>query len=138
MRFACFGRGGFRRSIFQRSVSRISGPDRRWRRCRGFCQNRHYSKNIEIADKKAEKIARLAVLLLKEVKSIEAGNIFTLGTKFSAQMKANFTDENGNEKPMIMGCYGIGLGRIMGSVVEVHNDEKGIIWLKSLPRFISI
>ena len=99
---------------------------------------RHYSKNIEIADKKAEKIARLAVLLLKEVKSIEAGNIFTLGTKFSAQMKANFTDENGNEKPMIMGCYGIGLGRIMGSVVEVHNDEKGIIWSKSLPRFISI
>ena len=66
---------------------------------------------------------------------MKRGIFFTLGTNFSAQMKANFTDENGNEKPMIMGCYGIGLGRIMGSVVEVHNDEKGIIWPKELAPF---
>ncbi len=100
-----------------------------------FCQNGHYSKNIEIADKKSGENCSSCGIALKEVKSIEAGNIFTLGTKFSAQMKANFTDENGNEKPMIMGCYGIGLGRIMGSVVEVHNDEKGIIWPKELAPF---
>jgi len=100
-----------------------------------FCQNGHYAKNIEIADKKTGENCSSCGIALKEVKSIEAGNIFTLGTKFSAQMKANFTDENGNEKPMIMGCYGIGLGRIMGSVVEVHNDEKGIIWPEELAPF---
>lgn len=100
-----------------------------------FCQNGHYAKNIEIADKKRGENCPTCAAALKEVKSIEAGNIFTLGTKFSSQMKAYFTDRNGIEKPMVMGCYGIGLGRVLGAVVEAHNDERGIIWPKELAPY---
>lgn len=59
---------------------------------------------------------------------IEIGNIFKLGTKYSAPLKANYLDENGNEKPIIMGSYGIGPARIAAAAVEQGNDENGIIW----------
>ncbi|HET7317665.1 MAG TPA: proline--tRNA ligase, partial [Nitrospirota bacterium] len=59
---------------------------------------------------------------------IEIGNIFKLGTKYSAPLKANFLDEDGNEKPIIMGSYGIGPARIAAAAVEQGNDENGIIW----------
>ena len=58
----------------------------------------------------------------------EVGHIFKLGTKYSEAMNANFIDENGKEKPFIMGCYGIGVTRTMASVIEQNNDENGIIW----------
>lgn len=58
----------------------------------------------------------------------EVGHIFKLGTKYSESMKANFIDENGKEKPFIMGCYGIGVTRTMASVIEQNNDENGIVW----------
>ena len=64
---------------------------------------------------------------LKENKSIEVGNIFSLKTKFSEPFDLKFTDENGQEKLMLMGCYGIGLGRLMGAIVETSNDANGII-----------
>jgi prolyl-tRNA synthetase len=59
---------------------------------------------------------------------IEVGNIFKLGTKYSVPLKANYLDENGNEKPIIMGSYGIGPARIAAAAVEQGNDENGIIW----------
>ena len=59
---------------------------------------------------------------------IEIGNIFKLGTKYSAPLKANYLDELGNEKPIIMGSYGIGPARIAAAAVEQGNDENGIIW----------
>ena len=59
---------------------------------------------------------------------IEIGNIFKLGTKYSMPLKANYLDENGNEKPVIMGSYGIGPARIAAAAVEQGNDENGIIW----------
>lgn len=71
----------------------------------------------------------------EEKKAIEVGNIFPLGTKFSEAFGLNFTDENGNKKPVIMGSYGIGLGRLMGAVVEVLSDEKGIVWPKEIAPF---
>ena len=58
----------------------------------------------------------------------EVGHIFKLGTKYSESMNATFIDENGKEKPFIMGCYGIGVTRTMASIIEQHNDENGIIW----------
>ena len=58
----------------------------------------------------------------------EVGHIFKLGTKYSEAMNANFIDENGKEKPFIMGCYGIGVTRTMASVIEQNNDENGIVW----------
>ncbi|MBU0706376.1 proline--tRNA ligase [Patescibacteria group bacterium] len=69
-------------------------------------------------------------------KGIEVGNIFQLGTHYTTRMKgALFTDQDGREKPYYMGCYGIGIGRTLATVVEVFNDEKGIIWPKSIAPY---
>ncbi|MCL4354754.1 proline--tRNA ligase [Patescibacteria group bacterium] len=69
-------------------------------------------------------------------KGIEVGNIFQLGFHYSTKMKdATFTDENGKKQPYYMGCYGIGLERNLASIVEIHNDDKGIIWPKSIAPF---
>ncbi len=68
-------------------------------------------------------------------KSIEVGNIFPLKTKFSEAFGFTFKNSEGNDMPVIMGCYGIGLTRLMGTVVEVHHDNKGILWPESLAPF---
>ncbi len=72
---------------------------------------------------------------LTERKSIEVGNIFSLGTKFSEALGLTFKDEEGNEKPVIMGSYGIGPARAMGTVVDLLSDEKGIVWPESIAPF---
>ncbi len=61
-------------------------------------------------------------------RGIEVGNIFQLGTKYSDDLKANYLDENGKEKPFVMGCYGIGVSRSVAAVVEQHHDDNGIVW----------
>ncbi|MCX7913221.1 MAG: proline--tRNA ligase [Thermodesulfovibrionales bacterium] len=68
-------------------------------------------------------------------RAIEIGNIFKLGTKYSAPLNAVFLDKNGNEKPLIMGSYGIGPARIAAAVVEQNHDEDGIIWNKAIAPF---
>ena len=65
---------------------------------------------------------------LKFARGIEVGNIFQLGTKYSESMNATFLDENGKEKPFIMGSYGIGITRTVTAVIEQNYDEKGIVW----------
>ena len=72
---------------------------------------------------------------LKENKSIEVGNIFSLKTKFSEPFDLKFTDENGQEKLILMGCYGIGVGRLMGTIVEISNDANGIIWPETIAPY---
>ncbi len=72
---------------------------------------------------------------LIEKKSIEVGNIFHLGTKFSEPLGLLYTDEDGTKKPVVMGCYGLGPSRIMGTIVEVLSDEKGIVWPESIAPF---
>ena len=72
---------------------------------------------------------------LEEHKAIEVGNIFNLGDKFSTPFKLTYVDKDDKEQPVIMGCYGIGLGRVLGTVVEVFNDDKGIIWPESVAPF---
>jgi len=71
----------------------------------------------------------------KEEKSIEVGNIFKLKNKYMAPFDLRVTDEKGEKKEIIMGSYGIGLGRLMGTIVEVFHDEKGIIWPESVAPF---
>jgi len=66
--------------------------------------------------------------LLKVRRGLELGHIFLLGTRYSEPMRAYFTDQEGNERPVVMGCYGIGISRIMAALVEQHHDEKGIKW----------
>jgi len=72
---------------------------------------------------------------LTETRGIELGNIFKLGTKFSENMGCIFTDANGDVKPAIMGCYGIGVGRLMASVIENSHDDFGPIWPMSIAPF---
>lgn len=71
----------------------------------------------------------------REEKAIEVGNIFELKTKYSAPFELTYKDEEGKDQPVIMGCYGIGLGRLLGTVVEVLGDEKGIVWPEAISPF---
>ncbi|KKQ22157.1 hypothetical protein A2999_02280 [Candidatus Wolfebacteria bacterium RIFCSPLOWO2_01_FULL_38_11] len=72
---------------------------------------------------------------LREKKAIEVGNIFKLKTKYSAPFDLKYKDEAGIEKEVIMGCYGMGLNRLMGAIVEIFHDEKGIVWPESVAPY---
>lgn len=65
---------------------------------------------------------------LRSARGVEVGNTFKLGTKYSEALEALFLDEEGKSAPIVMGCYGIGAGRLMASVIETSNDEDGIVW----------
>ncbi len=67
--------------------------------------------------------------------AIELGHIFKLNLRYSKPLKAHFLDENGKENPMIMGCYGIGVNRILAAAIEQHADDKGIIWPKNISPY---
>ena len=73
---------------------------------------------------------------LKRSKGIEVGHIFKLGQKYSRAMNANFLDENGKSVPFYMGCYGMGVSRLVAVAVEASFDEKGCIWNKTLAPFV--
>ena len=68
-------------------------------------------------------------------RGIEAGQVFKLGTKYSQALQASFLDENGKEKPFVMGCYGIGVSRTMAAAIEQNNDEHGIIWPRAIAPY---
>ncbi|HSQ43128.1 MAG TPA: proline--tRNA ligase [Fibrobacteraceae bacterium] len=72
---------------------------------------------------------------LTSTRGIELGNIFKLGIKFSESMNCKFLDESSKQQPAIMGCYGIGVGRLMASIIEAHHDDWGPIWPKSVAPF---
>jgi len=72
---------------------------------------------------------------IKFAKGIEVGHVFKLGTRYSEAMKAEFLDEKGKTNPIIMGCYGIGVSRLLSAVVEQFHDENGIIWPNKLAPF---
>lgn len=71
----------------------------------------------------------------KEIKAIEVGNIFKNKTKYTEPFDVKYTDEDGKDKLVVTGCYGIGLGRLMGAIVEVSHDDNGIIWPKSVAPY---
>jgi prolyl-tRNA synthetase len=73
---------------------------------------------------------------LVEEKAIEVGNIFKLGTRFSSALGLTYKDEKGEEKPVVMGCYGIGPSRLMGTIVEALSDEKGIVWPEAVAPYL--
>ena len=72
---------------------------------------------------------------LSEKKAVEVGNIFNLGTKFSDALDLTYKDEKGESKPVYMGCYGIGPGRVMGTIAEIYSDDKGLVWPESVAPF---
>jgi len=71
----------------------------------------------------------------EEKKAVEVGNIFKLNTKYSLPFDLKFKDKDGTEKSVIMGCYGIGISRLVGAIVEANNDKNGIIWPKNIAPF---
>ncbi|MBI2120817.1 MAG: prolyl-tRNA synthetase [Parcubacteria group bacterium] len=101
----------------------------------------HFSREKNIAVNKEvftdEVLADLGLKKgeLEEATAIEVGNIFKLGTRFSDALGLKFRDENGEEKPVVMGSYGIGPGRLMGVAVEALFDAHGIIWPESIAPF---
>jgi prolyl-tRNA synthetase len=68
-------------------------------------------------------------------RGIEVGHVFQIGTKYSVALDANYTDENGEQHPMVMGCYGIGVSRVVAAVVEEHHDEHGLAWPRALAPY---
>jgi prolyl-tRNA synthetase len=74
-------------------------------------------------------------LPLRIDRGIEVGHVFQLGTKYTDALGALYTDENGEQHAMVMGCYGIGVSRIIAAVVEEHHDENGIAWPAALAPF---
>ena len=94
-----------------------------------------FASNIEVYDLKEGDASPDGVGVIKHAKGIELGHIFKLGTKYSETMGGHFLDENGKQKPYIMGCYGIGISRIIMAVIEQMHDEAGIVWPKGLAPF---
>ncbi|MGQ9473358.1 MAG: proline--tRNA ligase [Candidatus Caldatribacteriaceae bacterium] len=84
---------------------------------------------------KEEQICPDCGTVLEERRGIEVGHIFQLGSKYSEPMKAYFLDKDGKEKPLLMGCYGIGIGRTMAAAIEANHDEKGIQWPFSIAPY---
>lgn len=94
-----------------------------------FCDSCSWGANKEIFEgKEGNKCPNCKKGKIIEKKSIEVGNIFPLGTKYAELMRFYYTDKEGKKKPVWFGSYGIGSTRVMGTLVEVSHDEKGIIW----------
>ena len=72
---------------------------------------------------------------LRSYRGIEAGHIFILGTRYSAQMGAQFSDEKQEKKPIVMGCYGIGVSRLVATAIEQNHDDNGIRWPMSIAPY---
>ncbi|MFH1714464.1 MAG: proline--tRNA ligase [Candidatus Nealsonbacteria bacterium] len=98
-----------------------------------ICEKCNFGANLE----KAGKLSKCSKCShdLKNSSCIEVGHIFNLGTKYSKTMKAEYSDKNGKLFPVVMGCYGIGLPRLMATVAEINHDERGLIWPKEIAPF---
>lgn len=100
------------------------------------CQSCDYASNIELAKaKEGEKCPKCDQGKIKEHRGIEVGQVFFLGEKYSKSMGAMYLDEKGDKKVMVMGCYGIGIGRTAASAIEQNHDEKGIRWPLAIAPF---
>ncbi len=104
--------------------------------------NLNYGRDVKMPDfadiraiKEGDPCSKCHQGKLKKIKGIEWGHCFKLDTFYSAPHQGNFTDQDGSEKPVWMGSYGIGLGRSMATVVETHYDDKGIIWPSSIAPY---
>lgn len=100
-----------------------------------YCKKCQFAQNSEINSSKKGDSCPNCNGQLDIAKGIEVGNIFKLNTKYSDPFKLKFRDKDGSEKTVIMGCYGIGTSRLMGTAAEIFHDEKGLVWPKSIAPF---
>jgi len=98
-----------------------------------YCEKCDFARNKEII-KGLKKCPDCGGRLIEE-RGIEIGNIFPLGTKYSKAFDFTFKDKDGNTKPVIMASYGIGVGRLMATIIEAHHDDKGIVWPSEVAPF---
>jgi len=99
------------------------------------CPNCSFGQNAEVATLKVGDACPECGGTLAQMKGVEVGNIFDLGTKYTDAFGMDFTGEDGEKRRVLMGCYGIGTSRLVGAVVETHHDDRGIIWPKSVAPF---
>ena len=99
------------------------------------CTKCEYAENKEISQAKDGGACPKCGGAMREIKAIEVGNIFPLGTKYSKAFGLTFTNEKGERQDVVMGSYGIGISRLMGTLVEVYHDEKGIVWPEAVAPF---
>lgn len=100
-----------------------------------YCDACSYCVNKEIAQVKVGSPCPKCGVALKQARASEVANVFDLGQKFTKAFKLQYTDRSGEQQFPIMGCYGIGISRAMGVIVEKHHDQKGIIWPKSVAPY---
>lgn len=112
------------------SMNYIGGANVAGRHMRNIVPGRDFAayKTADIASARVGAACARCGGKLKSVRGIEVGHVFKLGTFLSETFGAYFTDADGNQKPCIMGCYGIGVGRLLAAAVEQNHDDKGIIW----------
>lgn len=115
--------------------------------CAGACKPDHHILNVNYGrDYEGDIVTDLKVLKegdpcpvcgapIKHTRGIEVGQVFKLGTKYSEAMNAIYKDENQQDHPLVMGCYGIGVSRTLAAVIEQHHDEDGIIWPVSVAPY---
>ncbi|MFN3332543.1 MAG: proline--tRNA ligase [Caldilinea sp.] len=116
--------------LVARSPNLVAGANREGYHLRNTNYGRDYSADI-VVDLVAANDGYACPncgAALYTARGVEVGNIFKLGTKYSIAMGATYLDENGEEKPIVMGSYGIGSGRLMAVIIELHHDEAGIKW----------
>lgn len=99
------------------------------------CPSCTFGQNSEVATMKDGDACPQCGAALGTKKGVEAGNIFDLGAKFAEAFKLEFTAENGERQTVVMGCYGIGTTRLVGTIVEASHDARGMIWPKSVAPF---
>ena len=98
------------------------------------CSQCDYLANVEVA-KESTVCPKCQKATLKIKTAIELGHVFKLGEKYSQVMKAEYLDQDGHKKPLLMGCYGIGLGRLVAAIVEANHDNRGMIWPATVAPF---
>ncbi len=101
-----------------------------------YCDTCQYGSNQEFSKLEAgDTCPKCSSGKIKLAKGIEVGNIFKLGTKYSTSMHALYTDQKGQQKPVVMGCYGLGVSRTLMAAVEQHSTDNGILWPEEITPF---
>jgi prolyl-tRNA synthetase len=100
-----------------------------------FCQKGHFSQNKEIAKVKEGDQCPICQGKLSSARAVEVANIFPLGDKYTKAFEVTYRDKDGKARPIIMGCYGIGIDRTLATAVEVNHDDRGIVWPEDISPF---
>jgi prolyl-tRNA synthetase len=121
----------------QMGVNLVAGANKEGYHCKNVNYPRDFSVDIltDIALAQAGDICPQCGSTLTSARAIEVGHLFKLGTKYSEGVGATFLDKDGQAKPIVMGSYGIGTGRLMAAVIEQNHDDKGIIWPISIAPY---